>query len=99
MEFLGKRCIDCVSGYTYGNYVYLKNRTDTTNEHHNNFILNQIPDFHITSPFKFCDDRFESLTKLSVDNLYKMDKITCPKNGPFIRSQCMEKKGKWKHMK
>ena len=95
MEFSRKCWIGCLAAYNYGDCVYFNNMNETPNEHHNNFILNQIPDFHITSPFKFCDDRFESLTKLSVDNLYKMDEITCPKNGPFITSQCMEqKKGK-----
>ena len=67
MEFSGKCCIGCMSAYTYGDYVYFKNMNDTLNEHHNNFILNLIPDFHITSPFKLVDDIFESLTKLFVD--------------------------------
>ena len=46
--------------YTYGDYVIFINMTDTPNEHHKSFILNQIPDFHITSPFKLCDDIFEN---------------------------------------
>ena len=50
-----------MSAYTYGDYVYLKNMTDTLNEHHNNFMLNKITDFHITSLLKLMYDIFESL--------------------------------------
>ena len=57
--------------YTYGDYVYFKNTTGTQNEHHNHFILNQMPYFHITSPFKFMDDIFELLKKLFVDEMLK----------------------------
>ena len=32
-----------MAAYTYGGFF--KNMTDTPNEHHNNFILNNIPDF------------------------------------------------------
>ena len=64
--------------YTYGGYVYFKNMTDTPNKNHHNFILNQIPDFHITSPFKLMDDIVESITKLFVDKMKKMNEITCP---------------------
>ena len=39
-------CIGCMAAYTYVDYVYFNNITDTPNEHHNHFILNQIPDFH-----------------------------------------------------
>ena len=46
--------------YAYGDNVYFKSITDKPNEHHNHFILNQIPYFHITSPFKLCDDIFEN---------------------------------------
>ena len=44
---------------------------DTPNEQNNHSILNQIPDLHITSPFKLCDDMFESFTKLFVDKMEK----------------------------
>ena len=71
MEFSRNCCIDCMPDYTYGDYVYFRNMTDTPNEYHNNFIFNQIPDFHITSPFKLCDDIFESSPKLFVDKLKK----------------------------
>ena len=60
-----------MSAYTYGNYVYLNNITGTPNKHHNNFILNQIRDFHITPPFKLCNDVFESLPKLFFDKMIK----------------------------
>ena len=60
--------------YTYGGYVYFMNMTDIPNEHHNNFLLNQIPDFHIISPFKLCDDIFVSLPKLFFDIMKKMMK-------------------------
>ena len=55
--------IGCIPYYSYGDYVYFKNMTDTPNKHHIHFILNQIPGFHIKSPFKLFDDMFESLTK------------------------------------
>ena len=70
-----------MSAYTYGDYVYFNNMTDTPNEHHNNFTLNQIPDFHITSPFNLMDDVFESLPNLSVDKMQKNDEITCTNYG------------------
>ena len=57
--------------YTYGGYVYFKNMTDTPNEHHNYSILNQIPYFNMTSPFKIIYDIFESLSKLFVDEMQK----------------------------
>ena len=57
--------------YKYDDDYYFNNITDTPTEHHNNFILNQIPDFHIIAPFKLCDDVFESLPNLFV---YKMIK-------------------------
>ena len=57
--------------YNYDDYVYFNNIIDTQNEHHNNFILNQIPDFHITSPFKSMDDVFEPLPELFVDRIKK----------------------------
>ena len=47
--------------YIYSDCVYFEYMNDTPNEHHNNFILNQIPYFHITSSFKLMDDIFESL--------------------------------------
>ena len=71
MEFLRKCCIGIIPYYTYGDYVCFKNITDTPNEHHNHFILNRIPYFHITSPFKLCDDIFESFPKLFVDKMVK----------------------------
>ena len=44
---------------------------DTPSENHNNLILNQILDFHITPPFKLCDDIFNSFPKLFVDKMIK----------------------------
>ena len=60
-----------MEAYTYGDYIYFKNMTDTPNKDYNNFILNQIPDFHITSPFKLMDDIFESLPMVTVDKIQK----------------------------
>ena len=71
MVFSRNVCTGCMAAYTYDYSVYFKNMNDTLNEHHNNFILNLIPDFHITSPLKLMDDIFESLPKLFV---YKMQK-------------------------
>ena len=71
MEFSRYCCIGYMPAYTYGDDGYFQNITDTPNEHHNNLILNQIPDFHITSPFKLCDDIFESFQKLCVDKMGK----------------------------
>ena len=48
---------------TYGYYAYFNNMNDTPNENHNNLILNQISDFHITSPFNLCSHIFESFAK------------------------------------
>ena len=45
-----KNCIGFIPAYTYGDYDYFNNNTDTTNENHNHFILNHIPDFYIPSP-------------------------------------------------
>ena len=56
-----------MAAYTYGDYVYFNNRTDTPNKHHNNFILNQIPGMYITPLLKLMDEIFESLPKLFVD--------------------------------
>ena len=60
-----------MSAYKYGDYFYFKNTTNKPNKHHNHFILNQIPYFHITSPFKLRDDILESLPKLFVDKILK----------------------------
>ena len=51
-------CIECMSDYTYGDYVYFMNTTDIPNEHHNHFILNQIQDMYITPSLKFMDEIF-----------------------------------------
>ena len=58
---LKKCCIGCMAIYTYGDYVYFRNMTDITNEHHIHLILNQIQDIYITSPSKFMDEIFEPL--------------------------------------
>ena len=69
MEFSRKCYIGCMPDYTYDDYVYFNNMNDTQNKHNNNFILNKIPDFHITSPLKWCGDIFESLPKLFLDKM------------------------------
>ena len=38
IEFSIKCCIFVEAAYTYGDYVYLKNMTDTTNENYDHFI-------------------------------------------------------------
>ena len=81
-----------MTGYTYGRYVYFKNMADTPNEHHNQFILNQMQDFHITSPFKLSNDICESFPKLCANKMIEIDKITCLNCGSVIKSQCMEQK-------
>ena len=45
MELLENICIGCIEYYTYRDYVYFNNITDTIDEHNNHFILNQIQDF------------------------------------------------------
>ena len=72
--------------HTYGDYVYFNNMTDTPNEHRNHFILNQILNFHITSPFKLCDDMFEQLPKIFFDQIIIIDEIKCPNCGSVIES-------------
>ena len=57
--------------YTYGDCVYFNNIIDTPNEHHKHFILNQIPEFYITSSSKLLDDTFTSLPKSFVDKMIK----------------------------
>ena len=57
--------------YNYGDCVYFKNMDDTPNEHYNNFILNQIPYFHITSLLNLCGYMFESLPNLFLDKMIK----------------------------
>ena len=79
-----------MADYAYGDYVYFKKMTYTLNEHQNHFILNQIPDFHITSPSKLMDDIFESLPRLFVDRMQKMDEFTFPKFVSVIKSKYME---------
>ena len=89
MIFLRKCYVRCMSSYTYGDYVCFKNMIDTTNEHHNHYILNHIPELYITSPLKLMDDIFESFSSPSVDKMQKMDEITCINYGSVIKSQCM----------
>ena len=76
MKFSRNCCIVCMSDYSYDGFVCFYNMPDTPNEHHNNFILNHIPDFHITSPFILSDDTFESLRKLFADKMIKIDEVT-----------------------
>ena len=39
-----------MSAFTCGNFVYFKDNDDLPKNHHNFFILNQEPEFTITSP-------------------------------------------------
>ena len=71
MEFSKQICIGYMSDYTYSDYFYFYNMTDTTNEHHNYFILNHIKHTYITSPLKLMDDIFESFPKLFFDRIQK----------------------------
>ena len=60
-----------MADHTYSDYIYFKNMTDTPNKQNTHFILNQIPDLHITSPFKLMDGIYESLPKLLVVKMLK----------------------------
>ena len=71
MESPKKYCIGCMTYYTYDDYVYFNNSIDAPKEHHNHFILNQKPDFYITSLSKLMDDTFTSLPKLFVFEMKK----------------------------
>ena len=73
--------------YNYGDYVNFNNNIDTPNEHHNNFILNQIPDFYIISPSKLTDDTFTLLPKLFFEEMTKMDEIPYQSCGSVIKSR------------
>ena len=54
---ISKKCgMGYMSAYTYADYIDFRNMTDAPNEYHNHFILNQIPDFYITSMLKVMDD-------------------------------------------
>ena len=57
--------------YTYGDYVYFKYMNNTPNGDHNNFILNQIPYFHITSLLKLMYYIFQSLKNFFNDEMLK----------------------------
>ena len=88
-----KICIGFMSDYTYGDYVYFKNMTDTPNKHYIGFILNEIYYRYITSPLKFIDKIFESLPNLFVDQiLYKIDECPYPNCGSVIKNKCMEQR-------
>ena len=39
-----------MSDFTCGNFVYFKENDDLSKNHHKMFILNQEPEFNITSP-------------------------------------------------
>ena len=56
-----------MAAHIYGDCVYFKNMIDTHNQHHDYFILNQIPGFHIIFPLKLMDDIFESFPKVFFD--------------------------------
>ena len=81
-----------MKAYTYGDSVYFRNRTGIPNEHHNNFILNQIHDMYIISPLKFMDEIFESLPNLSVDKMIKIDECPNKKYGSVIKSKFREQR-------
>ena len=49
---------------TYSDYVYFNDNIDALKEHHNQLILNQEPDFYITSLSNLMDDTLTFLTKL-----------------------------------
>ena len=57
--------------YTYGYNVYFNNIIDSTWEHHNQFILNQEPDFYVTSLSNFMYETFTLLSELFVDKMVK----------------------------
>ena len=92
MGFTRKCSKGCMSDNIYGDYAYFKRITDTPNEHNNNLIFDQITNFHIKSLFILMDDIFESLQKLFVDKIQKMDEITCHNCGIVMNSQCMEQR-------
>ena len=58
--------------YTYGDYVYFNKNIDAPKEHHNQFILNQEPDFYITSLSNFMDETLKLLPKLFVNKMVKL---------------------------
>ena len=50
IEYLETCCIVHLLDFTYVNYIYLKDNYDKPKNNHKIFILNQEPDFTITSP-------------------------------------------------
>ena len=70
-NFKNKFCIGCMPDYTYGDFFYLDNSIYAPKGHHNQLILNQGPNFYITSLSKFMDETFTSLPKLFVDGMIK----------------------------
>ena len=57
--------------YTYGDCVYFNNNIDAPKEHHNQFILNQEPDFYIISLWNLMDETLTLLPKLFFNQMEK----------------------------
>ena len=60
-----------MGAYTYGDNVYFKKLNNTSNLHHNHFILNHMPDMYIPSRLKLMGEVFESLPNLFFDRMLK----------------------------
>ena len=58
--------------YAYGEYVYLNNIIGAPEEHHNQFIQNQEPDFYIISLSNLMDETLTLLLKLFVNKIKKL---------------------------
>ena len=69
IHFFNKCCLRYIPDYTYGVYVYFICSIDELKEHHDNLILNQEPNFYITSLSKLMDDTFTSFPRLFVDEM------------------------------
>ena len=61
---------------SYGNYVYFKNSIDAPKQNNNKFILNQEPDFYITSLSNLMDETLTLVPNLFVNKMVKMDDQT-----------------------
>ena len=58
--------------YIHGDYVYVNNSIYAPKEHNKNLILNQKPNFYITSLSTFMDDTYTSFPKLFFDEMIKI---------------------------
>ena len=91
MEFSKQNCIGFMPDFTYGGYVYLNKNIDAPMEHHNQFLLNQEPDFYITSLSNLMNETLTLLHELFFNKMVIMDRQLCQSCVSVIKSCKMKK--------